>query len=313
MIPKQREMDSVVRDIYNAMQHQEHLRSTLLVLCGDHGMNEAGNHGGSSPGETSPALTFISPKFQSIRKDEILSPVQFVEDFQYYQGVDQSDISPTLAGLLRFPVPVNNLGVFIPKFLDMWNQGLPFLFPFSLFWLGSHINLRLGPERLGILLENARQILRVVEVTFPGFEFPESPSLNNRNCVSATGLIGLECDWQATLQLVYEAYQKSESSPEAESALLAISRKAQGIMSSAASNYDLSKLVIGSMLAGIATVLSFITSFTAISKSAAPGIFFIFTVTSYGIMMFASSYVEEEQQFWYWIFSGWILYLHIKS
>lgn len=124
MIPKQQEMDSVVRDIYNAMQDQEHLGSTLLILCGDHGMTEAGNHGGSSPGETSPALTFISPKFQSIRNEGTPCPVEAMEDFQYYQTVDQSDISPTLAGLLRFPVPLNNLGVFIPEFLDMWAHGL---------------------------------------------------------------------------------------------------------------------------------------------------------------------------------------------
>lgn len=126
-------------------------------------------------------------------------------------------------------------------------------------------------------------------------------------------MAGLECDWQAALQLVHRAYQDPESSPAAESALLVVSRKAQEIMSSAASNYDLSKLIIGSVLAGIAVVLSFVTSISAVTRSVAPGMFFIFTVTGYGIMMFASSYVEEEQQFWYWIFSGWILYLHAKS
>lgn len=124
MIPKQQEMDSVVRDIYDAMQYQDHLGSTLLILAGDHGMNEAGNHGGSSPGETSPALTFISPKLRSIRNEGTPCPVEVMEDFQYYQTVDQSDISPTLAGLLGFPVPLNNLGVFIPEFLNMWTHGL---------------------------------------------------------------------------------------------------------------------------------------------------------------------------------------------
>ena len=131
MIPKQQEMDAVVKDIYTAIQNQGHLQSTLLVLCGDHGMNDAGNHGGSSPGETSPALTFISPKLEGVRDEKKPCPAEFVEDFQYYRGVDQSDISPTLAGLLRFPVPLNNLGVFIPEFLDMWKHGLCIpLYPF---------------------------------------------------------------------------------------------------------------------------------------------------------------------------------------
>ena len=122
MIPKQQEMDAVVKEIYTAIESQDHLKSTLFVLCGDHGMNDAGNHGGSSPGETSPALTFMSPKFRHIH-NERASPTTCQSEFQYYQVVEQSDIAPTLAGLLGFPVPLNNLGVFIPDFLPMWPNG----------------------------------------------------------------------------------------------------------------------------------------------------------------------------------------------
>jgi ethanolaminephosphotransferase len=121
MIPKQREMDSVVADIYTAMQRKDHLHSTLFVLCGDHGMNEAGNHGGSSAGETSPALLFISPKFEDLGGRE--SPVESSGNMQYYQTVKQADIAPTLAGLLGVPIPLNSLGVFIPDFLEMWTHG----------------------------------------------------------------------------------------------------------------------------------------------------------------------------------------------
>lgn len=121
-MPKQREMDSVVAQIYAAMEGQEHLQSTLFVLCGDHGMNDAGNHGGSSPGETSPALLFISPKFQT-RKSPEDSPVEAFRDLQYYRTVEQMDITPTLAGLLGLPIPLNSLGVFIPDFLMMWDNG----------------------------------------------------------------------------------------------------------------------------------------------------------------------------------------------
>ena len=119
MIPKQREMDGIVRQIYDAIQSHDHLKSTLLILCGDHGMNDAGNHGGSAPGETSPALVFVSPKLEAIAP-QIEVPVQFQEDFQYYTTIEQSDIAPTLGALLGFPVPQNNLGVFIPDFLAFW-------------------------------------------------------------------------------------------------------------------------------------------------------------------------------------------------
>jgi ethanolaminephosphotransferase len=67
MLPKQREMDGIVRMIYEAMQTEEHLENTLLVLVGDHGMNAGGNHGGSGPGETEPALVFASPKFAGMK------------------------------------------------------------------------------------------------------------------------------------------------------------------------------------------------------------------------------------------------------
>lgn len=130
MVPKQREMDSIVRQVFEAIESKDHLSSTLLVLCGDHGMNDAGNHGGSAVGETSPALVFISPKFKTITTG-VASPAEFREDFQYYKVVEQSDIVPTLGGLLGFPVPVNNLGAFIKEFLPLWSNSKQRHYTFS--------------------------------------------------------------------------------------------------------------------------------------------------------------------------------------
>lgn len=121
MTPKQREMDGIVRRVYQAMETESHLQSTVLVLCGDHGMNDAGNHGASSAGETSPALLFVSPKLKSISKP-LEVPAPYSEDFQYYSRVEQSDLAPTLGALLGFPVPKNNLGAVIPAFLPLWSE-----------------------------------------------------------------------------------------------------------------------------------------------------------------------------------------------
>ena len=82
-------------------------------------MNDAGNHGGSAPGETSPALVFISPQLKSIAPTDNV-PAKPKGNFQYYTTVEQSDIAPTLGALLGFPVPQNNLGAFIPQFLQLW-------------------------------------------------------------------------------------------------------------------------------------------------------------------------------------------------
>ncbi len=112
-------MDSVVSEIFEAISSQNHLQSTLLVLSGDHGMNDAGNHGASSAGETSPALVFMSPKIRALQ-NRFESPVEDRADFQYYSTVEQSDIAPTLGALLGFPVPKNNLGAFMVDFLPFW-------------------------------------------------------------------------------------------------------------------------------------------------------------------------------------------------
>lgn len=85
-------------------------------------MNDAGNHGGSSAGETSPALLFMSPKFETLGM-KLESPVEPFEELQYYRTIEQADITPTLAGLLGMPIPLNSLGVFIPELLEMWESG----------------------------------------------------------------------------------------------------------------------------------------------------------------------------------------------
>ena len=123
MLPKQKEMDDVVRQIYEAIETMDHLQDTLLVLCGDHGMNDAGNHGGSSESETSPVLAFFSPKLKEISRGDSCPTAPITGDFGYYKIVEQSDIAPTLAGLLGFPIPLNNLGVFIEDFLGLLSEG----------------------------------------------------------------------------------------------------------------------------------------------------------------------------------------------
>lgn len=124
MFPKQVEMDGLIKSIYHTLEGHSRMESTLLVVCGDHGMNEAGNHGGSSGGETSPALLFISPKMRSISRG-LECPVSVADGtFEYYEKVEQSDIAPTLAALLGFPIPKNNLGVAIPSLLLLLNSGM---------------------------------------------------------------------------------------------------------------------------------------------------------------------------------------------
>lgn len=139
MVPKQMEMDGIVRQIYEGIEREQHLASTLLVLCGDHGMNDAGNHGGSAAGETSPALVFISPKLKAVSQG-IRSPAPSEENFRYHSFIEQSDIAATLATLLGFPIPQNNLGAVIADFLPLWPEGQSSFSPAAhlMTWLMSY-------------------------------------------------------------------------------------------------------------------------------------------------------------------------------
>ncbi|KAL8710486.1 MAG: hypothetical protein Q9220_004918 [cf. Caloplaca sp. 1 TL-2023] len=172
MVPKQMEMDKIVREIYEALDSKEHLHSTLLILCGDHGMNDAGNHGGSTEGETSPALVFISPKLQPVSQHLDCPASPSDGSFGYYRKVEQSDLVPTLAGLMGFPIPRNNLGVFIPNFLPLWSED----------------------DRIQMLQQNAQQILKVIKETFPSVAFDGRTASSTCADAGSEGML-LACQW----------------------------------------------------------------------------------------------------------------------
>lgn len=85
---------------------------------------------------------------------------------------------------------------------------------------------------------------------------------------------------------------------------------AQEKMSSTASNYDVSRLFIGTALALLSVVLTLFT-LPSVRTITSAGVSYGMLLVLYGNLMFASSYVEEEHNFWYWATSGWFFYLFI--
>lgn len=121
MKTKQREMDSVISWIYKFLNEESSNHDdTLLVVMGDHGMNEIGNHGGSSLGETNAGLLFVSPKFSRLNLS-LKSPLPVSDNYEYYNKISQIDMIPTLSLLLDIPIPKNNLGVIIRPFLSLFD------------------------------------------------------------------------------------------------------------------------------------------------------------------------------------------------
>ncbi|PSN71579.1 alkaline phosphatase-like protein [Corynespora cassiicola Philippines] len=297
MIPKQKEMDGIVRDIYGAIENEEHHENTLFVLCGDHGMNDGGNHGGSAPGETSPALVFMSPKLKRITESlERKSPAKPKGDFDYYRKIEQSDIAPSLAGLLGFPVPRNNLGVFIQEFLQFWDN---------------------RSDRIQLLLRNAKQMKRIVAATFPSLQWVDEvleTSDMGFDCfsskVSLTTGQSLACKWQHIVQAM--STSSTGQSKQQVEAIYSFLTEAQETLSSTASNYNIPRLQLGMALAALSCIVIFIY-LLPLRPITSTGIAFSLTLSLYAVLMFASSYVEEEHNFWYWATSAWFFYLFISE
>lgn len=83
-------------------------------------------------------------------------------------------------------------------------------------------------------------------------------------------------------------------------------------MSGAASNYNVSRLFFGTLLSLIICILSFFT-LPAFFPITSAGFYITATIFLYGVLMFATSYVEEEHNFWYWATSGWFGILFISN
>ncbi|KDO28936.1 hypothetical protein SPRG_05809 [Saprolegnia parasitica CBS 223.65] len=92
---------------------------TLVVVLGDHGMSEDGNHGGATDDETGAALFLYSktPLHHAIAAPDggtlsLFNHVVGRRSNEY--TVAQVDLVPTLSLLLGLPIPFGNLGAVIP-------------------------------------------------------------------------------------------------------------------------------------------------------------------------------------------------------
>ncbi|WPH00836.1 Hypothetical protein R9X50_00366600 [Acrodontium crateriforme] len=304
MLPKQREMDGIVRQIYEAMEKESHQTNTLLVLAGDHGMNAGGNHGGSGPGETEPALLFASPKFKASsfrnrKKYECPTLPKEGTEFHYYSKVQQSDLVPTLAALLNFPTPKNSLGVFIKEVWGLWPTAV---------------------DVVDLVYQNAKQMMRIVEVKVGEGAFNSYiRKFRQQQAEHCDGPLihdedeRLACLYELAQRRLAEAASSAiENTDPVESVLLDFLELAQDALSNAASTYNIPQMASGIFTIAIALAFTLL-SFPAFRISTSAAFYFGLISVLYGIMMFATSYVEEEQQLWYWLTPCWVVLLTIKS
>jgi len=120
-------MDHVLKKVVDGMDDD-----TLLLLFGDHGMTDDGNHGGSSYEEITSGL-FAYSKQASTTNDNLnknswdeeqgtFVVVDNVSLIKQPRLVRQIDLVPTLSLLLGIPIPFSSMGKIIPEFFDHGNH-----------------------------------------------------------------------------------------------------------------------------------------------------------------------------------------------
>lgn len=145
--PKRTEMDDVVEKIYSYIEEHDALdnRHTLFVLIGDHGMTEAGSHGGPSDTETSAGLVFLSPTFKKGGQD---------------MRVSQIDVVPTLSLLFGLPIPKNNLGMLIEDlFQNYSNEDILRAYQLNAYQMMSLIKLTPRLNTAGDFIPDIKEIV----------------------------------------------------------------------------------------------------------------------------------------------------------
>ena len=98
MKSKLRQMDSLIENVVGNMDSE-----TLLLVIGDHGMTQTGDHGGDSSDEINSALFAYSRNGQ-------ISSTKRVDQAPTDSLMNQVDLVPTLALLMGVPIPFSNLG-----------------------------------------------------------------------------------------------------------------------------------------------------------------------------------------------------------
>lgn len=85
------------------------------------------------------------------------------------------------------------------------------------------------------------------------------------------------------------------------------------MMTNTASEYDVPRLCSGIAISVLATLAVLVACAEWIRKVNSAVLWTFSLGILYNFMMFASSYVEEEQHFWYWVASSWCGWLFLKK
>lgn len=150
------EMDNVIKNIFEVLIKDLN-QSTLIIICGDHGMSDSGNHGGGSKLEADTAMIFIP--INNKYKLDFSSITKEIDELVGSHAINQVDLAVTVSMLTGLPIPDKSKGRLITHIMD------------TLLPIGSHIKTcaafentmqlktLLTPAQLQILSEELAKIL----------------------------------------------------------------------------------------------------------------------------------------------------------
>lgn len=172
MATRLQKMDDVLRYVIERLPSDG-----VLLLCGDHGMTDEGEHGGASQQETDTALFVYSkhPMFSAAARDPSVM-------------IPQTDLVPTLAMLLGVLLPFSSLGVLLPDLL-------PDRAARTIAIRGVNRSVTLPCALLEAVSRNALQHWRYLSAYFaPSLQIDQLLHLDDQDCSTFTECIDIFID-----------------------------------------------------------------------------------------------------------------------
>jgi ethanolamine phosphate transferase 2 subunit G len=221
----------------------------------------------------------MSPSFPE-SESKVQCPVDPTDEFLYYSKIQQSDLVPTISTLLGWTIPRNNIGVLIKSLLNQWTGT----------FYHDYLTRVDVQSKIAVIASSVVQMSRLVRLSRPDiFSMDYVPD----NDLSRT--------WSHCKKSLNDGPARGDVVVEACFEFLV---ESQSLLSSASTDYRVSYMYLGLITLLFSVILLGTLIFRQSTLPTLLRYEFITITLGFGGIMFASSYVEEEQQFWYWIVSG---------
>ncbi|KAG8373430.1 hypothetical protein BUALT_Bualt11G0023500 [Buddleja alternifolia] len=302
MAPKLMEMDEVIKRIHSSITKTQEIYQgrTLLMIVSDHGMTEAGNHGGSSYEETDSLALFATEQ----------KYIYIVHHDKSWKK--QVDIASTLALLFGVPIPKNNVGTVMAEVFASLEE--------------KHKIWILTIDMLMILELNSWQLLRLLQTHLTesgcgrfacesGSGIEDGPE---KFCCSYLDAAALHESWKSkkssrsihgddyrSIVLAYHDFLRTTSKWLSSRS----TDKPVGLLASGIAAMLLSCLGLMSLVFLFGQEVDFKKSLHLSHKGHLDEIFIVATIFVLILGMGSSSMIEEEQYIWHFMTSSMYLIL----